>query len=175
VKAKALLGRAAPVAGLVLGLDQATKVLVREQLPLCTGRHVRGCEHLDLAGSVHLVRIENAGSAFGFAQGWLVWILVAAVGVLLVSLYGRRLSAASLSATFAVGLQAGGALGNLTDRLLEGQVTDFIWLDRLPFIFNLADVALVLGMLLAVAAFALPRGESGGRVNMSSSALHLAS
>ena len=46
----------------------------------------------------------------------------------------------------ALGLQLGGALGNLSDRLRLGHVTDFV--DFGPWVFNLADVAIILGTLI---------------------------
>ena len=51
----------------------------------------------------------------------------------------------------ALGLALGGAAGNLFDRLLRGGVVDFIDLGFWP-VFNLADVAIVAGVLVAVAA-----------------------
>jgi len=48
---------------------------------------------------------------------------------------------------WALALQLGGALGNLTDRIWRGYVTDFIAVDDFP-VFNFADVAITLGILL---------------------------
>ena len=59
----------------------------------------------------------------------------------------------------AVGLVGGGALGNLIDRALAGEVTDFIDLPHWPP-FNLADVAIVAGVVL-LAAIYLREGETG--------------
>ena len=58
----------------------------------------------------------------------------------------------------AVGLVGGGALGNLIDRVRAGEVTDFIDLPRWPP-FNLADVAIVAGVIL-LAAIYLREGEA---------------
>jgi signal peptidase II len=58
----------------------------------------------------------------------------------------------------AVGLQLGGALGNVFDRIAFGGVTDFIDAGA-GVTFNMADVALVAGMLLAVP---LLMASSGG-------------
>jgi signal peptidase II len=55
----------------------------------------------------------------------------------------------------AVGLLAGGALGNLVDRVLEGAVTDYVDFLAWPP-FNLADVAIVVGVALLVLIYAKP-------------------
>jgi signal peptidase II len=60
----------------------------------------------------------------------------------------------------AVGLVAGGALGNLIDRLRTGEVTDYVDLPLWPP-FNLADAAIVAGVaLLALAYLREGRGET---------------
>ncbi len=48
----------------------------------------------------------------------------------------------------ALGLQLGGAIGNLLDRLLRGTVTDFVWFSVFPAVFNMADAAISLGVAL---------------------------
>src|SRR5437870_3823976 len=119
-QATRLLLRAAAIALLVTAVDQALKAFVRQHLAVCHALLVRGCPRLELAGPLGLVRAENAGSAFGFYQGLGLWVLVGALALLLIPLYGRRLRPGHLGAALAVGLQAGGALGNLLDRLLYG-------------------------------------------------------
>ncbi len=61
---------------------------------------------------------------------------------------------------FAIGLQLGGALGNLIDRLRTGAVVDFIDVGAWP-IFNLADSSIVVGMALLVGILLL--GDAGSR------------
>jgi signal peptidase II len=48
-----------------------------------------------------------------------------------------------------VGLMVGGAIGNLSERLYHGYVTDFLQVGTLPAVFNLADVAIALAILLS--------------------------
>jgi len=139
------------VAGLILLIDQAVKEGVREALTVCTGPPVESCERFVLVGSIRLLRLENAGSVLGFLQGEFLWVLLATLGLLLLPLYHRRLAGAGLIATLAIGLQTGGALGNMTDRLFRGSVTDFIDVG-IGVAFNFADVALVAGMFLAFEA-----------------------
>jgi signal peptidase II len=81
-------------------------------------------------------------------MGWWLWLVLAVGGVLLVPLYARRLRHSGWPAALGVGLQIGGALGNSLDRLVFGGATDVLYVGWGP-IWNLADVALVLGTLLA--------------------------
>jgi signal peptidase II len=90
---------------------------------------------------------RNSGAAFSLATG-MTWVLtvVAVVVVVVVVRSARRL--ASLPWAIALGLLLGGAVGNLTDRLVRdpglgrGHVVDFIAYGHL-FIGNVADIAIV--------------------------------
>jgi signal peptidase II len=143
-------GLAAVVAAVVLLADELLKTFVRAALPVCDVAHLADCTHLDLIGPVRLVRADNAGSALGYAQGWSVWVLLAAVGVLLIPLYARKLRSVGTLGAIAAGLQAGGALGNLVDRLVLGGATDMLTLGP-GLVWNIADIAVAVGMLLATA------------------------
>lgn len=122
----------------------------------------------------HFVR--NPGAAFSFATGmtWVFTVLaVVVVGVIVWQI--RRLR--SLPWAVFLGLLLGGVLGNLLDRLTrepgfpEGHVIDFIltpwmWLGFNPAIYNIADMAIVVAMVLFVLVTLLgvhldgsPRGE----------------
>lgn len=130
----------AVVAAAVYGIDQVTKVLAVARLEPGRPRPLLG----DLL-QLHLIR--NAGAAFSFATG-VTWVLtvVAVVVVVVVVRSARRLGSRGWAVT--LGLLLGGALGNLTDRVLRapgvgrGHVVDFIDYGGL-FIGNVADVAIV--------------------------------
>jgi signal peptidase II len=154
-----LLIKAAGVAAATLAADQAIKVWIRHLLASCTGPTLADCPNLHLFGPLGLVRLENAGSDLGFYPGLAIWIVVAAVGLLLVPLYGRRLNRGGLGAIWALGLQTGGALGNLWDRLAYGSATDYLDVG-IGLIFNLADIALLMGALLAILLLAHPRSRT---------------
>ena len=124
---QSFLIRAAGVAITVLTLDEVLKAFVRAQLAPCTGPVISTCERLQVGGLVWLVRTGNAGSALGFGQGLWVWLTLAGVGVVLIPLYARLLGRHGWLAINAVGLQLGGALGNLLDRLTLGSATDIIY------------------------------------------------
>jgi signal peptidase II len=107
----------------------------------------------DLHPLLTITESYNRGLAFGFFQGlgplmgWLTLLIVAA---LLVSLL-RTPRSMGLTRS-ALALIIGGALGNMVDRIAAGQVLDFLTTPLLPSIFNLADVALNLGILLLLLA-----------------------
>jgi signal peptidase II len=152
VPTRILAVRADFIALLVLSGDELLKVYVRARLPLCEIHALGPCERFELVGPLRLVRTENAGSALGDAQGWQIWSLVAAFGLLMVPVYARRLRGAVWLAAAAVGLQLGGAAGNLLDRVLLGRATDMLYVGY-GLVWNLADVALATGALLAIWLF----------------------
>ena len=86
----------------------------------------------------------------GFEQGLPVWVIMAVLGLLMLPLYGSRLSSFGTPAALAIGLQAGGAAGNLLDRLILGGVTDFVVIAN-AMVINVADLELLAGMVLASA------------------------
>jgi signal peptidase II len=97
----------------------------------------------------------NAGGAFGLFGGQPGLFFAASVGVcLVIAVLSARL--ASRASAAGLGLILGGALGNLTDRIIHGpgvsgRVTDFIDLHVWP-VFNLADSSIVIGAVLIVLA-----------------------
>jgi signal peptidase II len=131
------------------------KAFVRARLARCDVSALANCQRLDLFGPLHLVRAENAGSAFGYAQGWTLWLALAAIGVLLIVVYAVRLRHAGWLAAVGIGLQVGGGLGNLLDRVLLGGATDMLYAET-QVVWNLADVALVAGTVLATWALLRP-------------------
>ena len=129
----------------VVGADQATKTWALH--------HAQDPVHV--VGTLRLSLEFNSGTAFGLGQNSTA-IIVAAVVVLVVVLLGlgRRASrTATWPAALAMGLLLGGALGNLTARLVRhhhGAVIDFIDPQWFP-VFNLADAAVSVGVVLALA------------------------
>lgn len=133
--------RAGALCGLVVALDQGAKAAVEAHL-------VPG-EDVDVLGPLGLTLAHNNGVAFGFAGGAgtrLVLFTLLALGVI-VFLFARNPNRPGM--WVAAGLLAGGALGNLADRIRADVVTDFIDLPPWPP-FNLADVAITCGVLLLV-------------------------
>jgi signal peptidase II len=141
---------AGALAGAVLLLDQAIKAIVEDRL-------VPG-EQVDLLGPIGLTLAHNEGVAFGLAGGSVLPLI--AFAVLALGFVGFLLARNPTvpGMWVAVGLVAGGALGNLVDRLRTGEVTDYIEIGSWPP-FNLADVAITVG----IAVFALIFLREDGR------------
>ena len=129
-------------AAAVVAADQLTKWWVLEALD--------GGRVIDLVWTLRLRLVFNTGAAFSSFQGLGPLLGVAAVAVAAALLLNRRLVSGRWSA-IAAGCIAGGALGNLTDRLfrsddgfLTGAVVDFIDVQWWP-VWNVADMGVVLG------------------------------
>lgn len=139
------------LAALVLILDQITKFWVLA--------HFRVGERVTVVpGLFDFTLVWNPGAAFSFlatADGWQRWFFVV-IGIgasafivwLLVNHASQRLFA------FALALILGGAIGNVIDRLVHGQVVDFLlahWFDRAYFpAFNVADSGITVGAVLLI-------------------------
>jgi signal peptidase II len=133
------------IAGLVVALDQWTKYLVRVRLEV--GQTWSPFSWL--APFARIVHWNNTGAAFGmFQQGGMVFTILAFIVSGAIIWYYRDSDTATWLVRIALGLQLGGALGNLTDRLFRGTVTDFIWFGFFPAVFNVADGAISLGVAL---------------------------
>jgi signal peptidase II len=103
-----------------------------------------------------ITNTRNSGVAFGALAGGgaIVGVLIAVALVLLIAYFALNSSVPWL--WLPTGLLLGGALGNLTDRIREGAVTDFIDPIAWPA-FNLADACIVVGVL---ALFYVVEGQS---------------
>lgn len=129
---------AGALCGLVVILDQAAKALVEDRL-------VPG-QHVELLGPLDLTLAHNRGVAFGLASGGGATLIAVTVAALLFVgvLFARNPTRPGM--WVAAGMLAGGAFGNLADRVRADAVTDYVaFLSWPPF--NLADVAIILGVL----------------------------
>ncbi|MDA1257040.1 MAG: signal peptidase II [Chloroflexi bacterium] len=103
--------------------------------------------------------VRNDGTAFGFFQGNGTILTFVSVGaVALIIYFYREAAMASWFTRSALGLQLGGAAGNLIDRFRHGYVVDFIDVGPWP-IFNIADSAIITGIVGLVAYFTLLGGR----------------
>jgi signal peptidase II len=126
--------------GVVVAIDQGTKALA-------TSLVERG-DRVEVLPFLAFENVRNKGVAFGLGGD----ISPALIGVTILVLVGLLAFVAGRSSTgwlawLPAALVIGGALGNLADRVREGAVIDFIDLPLWPT-FNLADVAIVAGVLL---------------------------
>ena len=146
------------VAGAIIALDQWTKWLVRENIPF-GGQWLP--ESLSwISPYARIMNWHNSGAAFGmFQQGGLVFTVLAFVVIAIILYYFPQTESNDWSLRLALGLQLGGAAGNLIDRLMFGRVTDFISVGSFP-IFNVADSSITLGVgVLFLGAWLAKRNE----------------
>jgi signal peptidase II len=131
---------AALTAVVALVLDQAVKVLVRDEIAVGSERRVLG-------EALRLVHVENEGVAFGRFAGNATLVAIVIL-VALVALGWYFLTHLDVPLIWLpTGMLLGGALGNVLDRLREGAVTDYLKLPGWPA-FNLADVCITVGVVL---------------------------
>lgn len=109
---------------------------------------------------IYLTYVTNTGAAFGLLRDQALLLTAIAVAVVAATVYMERHGApAGLWMRIAFGLQLGGALGNLADRLRLGYVVDFIDLRWWP-VFNLADSAIVVGVAMVIVSLLLSGAKS---------------
>ncbi len=143
------------VAAVVIALDQWTKIWVRATIPDYTY-----IVPIDALGEYFVFEhVHNYGAAFGILQNQgNLFIVIAAVVTVAILYYAGTLRRDQKLLRFLLGLQLGGALGNVIDRLYQGYVTDFVRVG-IPDVyywpnFNIADSAIVCGVIgLAIFIF----------------------
>ncbi|MCP4204918.1 MAG: signal peptidase II [bacterium] len=134
----------------VFVLDQWTKWWIEANLALHRPLEV-------IPGFLNLTHVQNPGVAFGLFAGFdspVRTLLLSALGVAalgVVAFYYVRIDSSQRLLLVALTLIVGGAVGNLTDRLLSGSVTDFIDAYFQSYhwhTFNVADSAITIGVML---------------------------
>jgi signal peptidase II len=132
------------IAATIVIVDQLTKRIVVQSIPL-------GGWWTPIPGMERIFRIThttNSGAAFGiFPQQGMFFIVIALVVVVAIVLYYRHLPEGSWLIRISLGMQLGGAIGNLIDRLRLGYVIDFADVGFWP-IFNVADACITTGVAL---------------------------
>jgi signal peptidase II len=133
------------VAIFIVVADQVTKRVMEDRL-----RGQRSIPILD--DLLRLTYVENRGAAFGLLQDQTTFFVL--VGILVIGVIAasyRYLPRSGFLLHLALGLQLGGAIGNLIDRVRQGYVVDFVdfgyranWWP----VFNVADSAIVIGVAL---------------------------
>lgn len=146
---------AAAAAG-VFVLDRVSKSVVQSRMALGESVPV-------LPGVFHLTYVRNPGAAFGLLPDRTAFFIAATVLVVaLILWYAWRVGVPRRSVRLALGLQLGGALGNLVDRVAHGTVVDFLDFRVWP-VFNLADSAIVVGVgIFALEVVGAMRREGKG-------------
>lgn len=150
----------ATIAATILIVDQLIKYIVTVPLAL----ESRGDEGLEIIPIFALRWVENRGISMGFFHAdtdtarWLLVAMTAGIAAFVATWMWRERSRQDV---IALGLVLGGALGNIIDRVRYGFVVDYADLhfgEWRPFlIFNLADAAITIGVLILLARALLLR------------------
>lgn len=144
---------------IVIVLDQLTKAWI-----LRTLGPVEGTSRPLLGSWLSFTFIKNTGVAFGMFRGiphfFTITSIIISIGALI--FYRYQLPHDRRWIQVSVGLIVGGAIGNIIDRLRFRYVVDFVHVSWFPGIFNLADSAITVGVVM-LAGYMLIFGESGPR------------
>jgi signal peptidase II len=134
------------LSGSIIALDQLTKGIVRTQLQF--GQTWVPWDWL--APYARIVYWHNSGAAFGLAPKLsFIFTILAIVVTCAIIIYYPRIPREDWPLRIALGMQLGGALGNLLDRLTIGFVTDFISEGNFP-VFNVADSSISIGVAVLI-------------------------
>jgi signal peptidase II len=151
------------LAAAVLLADQASKYWVLEML------HLPERGGIDVLPVFRLTFVGNAGVSMGMLQAdsdlgrWLLTFITAGIA-LAVALWLRRETHRVDVA--ALGLVLGGAIGNIIDRVRFGHVVDFLhffWEQYSFWVFNVADAAITLGVLLLLGRAVIARPDASSK------------
>jgi signal peptidase II len=145
----------------ILVFDQFSKLIVDRSMPL---HHTIPI----IDGLFNLTYVRNTGAAFGIFAGshqafrlpFLIGVSVLAIGFIFVMLMRLRASATGLITALALIL--GGAIGNLIDRLVYGEVIDFldVYLSEYHWpAFNVADSCITIGVAITLYFLLTAKGE----------------
>ncbi len=152
---------------IIIILDQLTKIIVDRSMP----RH-QSIAIID--GLFSLTYVRNTGAAFGIFAGsheafrlpFLIGVSVLAIGFILVML--KRLRDDAIGLITALALILGGAVGNLIDRIIYGEVIDFLdvyWSDYHWPAFNIADSCITVGVIITLYVLITAKGEDPFKAN----------
>jgi signal peptidase II len=131
---------------LALSVDQLVKLLVRSSI---VEAHSTSSPW---PGVFEITLSYNKGVAFGMLQGFGVYMAPIAIAIAIATgYYSYRNAKESMWVHVALSLIASGAVGNLYDRLVFGQVTDMFWFRLINFpVFNVADSCITVGTAILV-------------------------
>ncbi len=134
------------IAGIVIALDQWTKLLVRNNLDMGE----MWVPWPWLVPYARVVHWYNTGVAFGmFQDQGVIFKVLNSIIAMLILIFYPRLSQGDWFMKIALSMQFGGAVGNLIDRFTIGHVTDFISIGNFA-VFNVADGAVSVGVAIMI-------------------------
>ena len=152
------------VAFLVVLFDQMSKRIAEERLERAGVRSVP----MPVAGDFfRFTYVENRGAAFGLLQDQTAFfVLVGLIVIGVIAASYRFLPRSGFMLQLALGLQLGGAIGNLIDRVRQGYVVDFVdfgYHSNWWPVFNVADSAIVIRVALLALNAVLSPSEDASR------------
>lgn len=143
-------------------VDFLVKYFIDTKMPL-------GQKSILFPDLISIEKVYNTGAAFSMLEGNNIFLICVAVAILLFIFYAvfKRNSALSKMQTLAFALIAGGALGNLVDRVLYQHVIDFIQLEFVRFpIFNFADVFINIGVIILIFSFLVVKRNEERKIDI---------
>lgn len=147
--------------GAIVLLDQLTKTLVRTNLAY--GASWSPWDWLE--PFIRVVHTQNSGAAFSMLQGNnLLFMAMATTAAVVMVYYYPRIPAQEAFLRAPLILLLGGTLGNLTDRILYGEVTDFLYLAYFSVV-NVADISITASVVVLVIVWYLQYRQEKNRVS----------
>jgi len=157
------------VAAGIFVLDQLSKLLILFGLDFIKSLSGLPVEPIEILPFFNIVMVWNPGISYGLFQAeseFQRWLLVVfSLGVVTLLIWWLR-GIKDLRLAQAVGLIIGGAVGNVIDRIAYGKVADFFHLHAFGYswyVFNVADTAIVFGVILMAADLLLVEWKSRSR------------
>lgn len=142
------------MAAVAVILDQIVKAWVRSALPKT------GDTAPLIPGVLRLLHVENTGAAFSMGEGKGFFFVAIAVAIFILALLAVWKEELSVPFALALGAVAGGGIGNMIDRLVQGSVTDFFATQFMDFpVFNVADIFVTLGVICVLICLIREGGE----------------
>lgn len=142
------------MAAVAVILDQIVKAWVRSALPKT------GDTAPFIPGVLRLLHVENTGAAFSMGEGKGFFFVAIAVAIFILALLAVWKEDLSVPFALALGAVAGGGIGNMIDRLVQGSVTDFFATQFMDFpVFNVADIFVTLGVICVLICLIREGGE----------------
>ena len=130
----------------IVAVDQWTKILVLEQIPL--HGYVEA-----IPGLFHFTYVRNTGAAFSSFAGaqWLFAVIFLALTAAIFYEYFKKRLPFTTAERWLIAAIYGGGLGNMIDRIRFGYVVDMIEVDFIRFaVFNVADCFITCGCILLI-------------------------
>ncbi|MGE3076078.1 MAG: signal peptidase II [Dehalococcoidia bacterium] len=135
------------IAVAIVGADQLVKWIIRETV-------TRGDEH-SVVWPLKIVHLTNSGAAFGVLQGaGPLLVMTSIIGMAAIIIFLFNPTFAHPLMRLGLAFMLGGAVGNLIDRVKDGEVVDFIKVPNFPA-FNVADSAITIGVFFLIWAMLL--------------------